>query len=121
MPIYSYTCPKCSKTGEIFRPIKDRNKCPRCPECGSWTERDLQAEHGRPRNASCGEIVSVNGGVGATQVQRARKMFAHIGVTFDDNGTVRAPEGRRQYLRYLKERAIHNNDEVCGGVNYHPW
>lgn len=45
MPIYTYRCKskKCRATGTAFRSIAERDRCPRCSQCKSATEKILTA------------------------------------------------------------------------------
>ena len=35
MPIYEYGCKKCGNAFELMRPLADREKASKCPNCGS--------------------------------------------------------------------------------------
>ena len=35
MPIYEYGCKKCGNAFELMRPLADRDKASKCPNCGS--------------------------------------------------------------------------------------
>ena len=62
-----------------------------------------------------GAIVSVHAGVGQTQIVQANEMMLKAGVnaTFDGQGTMHAPS-RTEYLKALRVRGLHNNDEIRG-------
>lgn len=41
MPTYTYRCSKCPALGTAFRTIAERNRCPKCTQCGAGTEKIL--------------------------------------------------------------------------------
>jgi len=114
MPLYVYQCPACKRVDEEFRTVDDRNRMPQCPTCDATMGRALDIEHGSARNASCGEIISVNAGVMPKQIPQANKMFGDLGITFSPRGDAVAPN-RAAYLKYLNRRGLVNADEIRGG------
>ena len=80
-----------------------------------WTDaRDVQRTI---RKAECGQVVSVNAGVNTTQVADANKMMAvaGVGAHFDAHTGNLVARNRREYLKALHVRGLHNMDEICGG------
>lgn len=41
MPIYTYECPECGISRDLFVPILDRDKEHKCPECKETLHRKL--------------------------------------------------------------------------------
>lgn len=40
MPVYSYICPKCGKTKEVLKELKDYDKPEKC-ECGAEMKKKV--------------------------------------------------------------------------------
>jgi len=119
MPLYVFVCERCGGRQDLFRPVAERNDEVLCPSCGSRCSRDLGLEFGEPRNASSGEIVSVNAGVGVTQVRGGnadlqRAGFAPHEASYDGRGSLHCRD-RQTYLRVLHHKGLHNKDEIRGG------
>jgi len=119
MPIYCYKCPECGWEVEVWRPTGGTEHRPGCQACGGLCDRDWQAEHGRPRKASCGEIVSVNAGVFPEQVHEANAALARAGLGdcyHDSQGNLHCPD-RNRYLKALHFKGLANRDEIRGHHN----
>ena len=125
MPLYVYVCDECRARRELFRPVAQRNDPVECESCRADSanphacRRDLGLELGDPRPASSGEIVSVNGGVGITQVASGnadlqRAGFAPHEANYDGRGDLHCKD-RNTYLRVLYHKGLHNKDETRGG------
>lgn len=40
MPLYEYQCKRCQRTFQVLKPVNERDKQEKCPDCGSSeTER----------------------------------------------------------------------------------
>jgi len=119
MPIFCYKCPECGWTDEQWKQRADRNVMPMCQKCGNHCERDLGAEMGRRRNATCGEVVSINAGVQPWQVAQANQELAAAGLGdcfHDREGDLHCPD-RNRYLKALHYKGYANRDEIRGHHN----
>jgi len=100
-PIYDFEC-QCGRKREEFTHAHERPVI-RC-ECGREMRPDYQAENGSNRSGELPDWVSIGAGVCPTQSAEASRHYAHLGVTFDDNGHAHVP-GRNR-TRFLKERGL---------------
>jgi len=94
--------------------MADRNNLPTCSVCVDVKcERDIGADHSDPRNASTGEMVSQNAGIGPTQVAEGNAALQAAGrdAHYDERGTLHCRD-RREFNKVLRDRGMFNKDEV---------
>ena len=80
-------------------------------------EKQWRAYKGKKsRNACCGDILSESAGLPPRQVEAGNKMMAANGCSarFLTDGKM-VSTGRREYLKALRIRGLHNNEEISGG------
>jgi len=113
MPLYAYRCPKCSRLFEDVRTVADRNRLPVCPECETKMARAIDVEHGTPRRASCGEVISRNACCQPWEVQRMNASLAgaHIDAYHDARGVLHA-NGRDNMIKAWHHKGMHNLEET---------
>ena len=61
MPIYEYSCPKCSSRFELLRSVSQVGEPAACPECQAVAERLISRFACRTASENGGEPVSVAG------------------------------------------------------------
>jgi putative FmdB family regulatory protein len=128
MPLYSYKCSECGYQTTEFRTVAGRNDFPDCLFCeseyptlmnpGVVMERDFAADHGSPRNASTGEMISKNAGIGPTQVAEGNAALQAAGrdAHYDERGTLFCKD-RREFNKVLRDRGLFNKDEIISPRN----
>jgi len=111
--LYCYICPKCGAKVEQYRELGQRNAPRPCGAkldtehafCDGILVQDLQAKFSGSRNAEARDWVSIGAGVAVSQVARANREYADLGVTFDPKtGNARVPGNKR--MEFLKRRGF---------------
>ena len=99
--------------------MSDRNRLPACSVCVDVKcERDIGADFSEPQNASTGEMVSQNAGIGPTQVAEGNAMLQAAGrdAYYDERGALHCKD-RRTFNKVLQDRGLFNRDEVVSPKN----
>ena len=118
MPVYCYHCDGCGRVTDLLarRPVSPP-AIESCEHCGQPARRSYDAEAGRSRNASLGELRSVAAGVMPAQAAEAERTLAARGVSgvcFDRRTGDAVFRDRAAKLRALRAMHLHDKDEIRG-------